>query len=734
MTFNETTEISGTVDSVIFASEDTGYTVLEIEMSDGFPATLVGTMPYVAEGDTVRAVGKWLNHPTYGLQFKVEGYEKILPTSESDILRYLSSGAVKGIGPKTAQKIVDKFGADAFEVIEHHPDWLASIPGISRKKADEMTSSFIDSSGARNVMMFCSDYFGGTVSMKIYQKWGNRAVDMIKADPYRLCSTFAGISFTRADAIAEACGIERDSESRISGGIIHILNTAAVNSGHTCLPHEKLKNDAAELLGVEMEKVSRVCDDMIRSATLLVKNFGGESYIYLPRLRNAEGYVAEKLAELNSLCPSVDSGDTDIFILRCETEAGITYAPLQRKAIHAAMSQGVTILTGGPGTGKTTVIKGLISIFEKLGFKIALAAPTGRAAKRMSETTGCEAKTVHRLLEMEYKDDFEPKFVRCETCRLDENLFILDEASMMDVVLTEAFLKAVKPGSRIVFIGDRDQLPSVGAGNILADLIDSECFNTVSLTDIFRQSENSLIVSAAHDINNGKEPPTDNSSDDFFFMGRSDDMSTVKTVAELCSSRLPKKYGPQLAAGIQVITPSRKGECGTEKLNEVLQAALNPPSREKAEKHSHGTVFRVGDKVMQIKNNYGIEWEKNGAVGVGIFNGDIGTILAIDSREEKMAILFDDRLVEYDFSLLPELELAYAITVHKSQGSEYPIVILPLYNCAPMLQSRNLLYTAVTRGTKMVILVGRKSVLLRMVETNYRAKRYTGLKFMLKDE
>lgn len=734
MQINGMTEISGTVDSVIFASQDTGYTVLEIEMNDGFPATLVGTMPYVAEGDTVKAVGKWLNHPTYGLQFKVETYEKVLPTSEADILRYLSSGAVKGIGPKTAAKIVEKFGCDSFDVIENHPDWLASIPGISRRKADDITTSFIDSSGARNVMMFCSDYFGSTVSMKIYQKWGNRAVDMIKADPYKLCSAFSGISFTRADAIAESCGIERNSESRIMGGIVHVLSTAASNHGHTCLPHGRLKSEAAELLGLEESRISEVCDMMIRSAELIAKHFDGEAYIFLPRMRKAEGYIAEKLAEINRLCPSVDSGDTDIYIMRCENDAGITYAPMQRKAIHAAMSRGVTILTGGPGTGKTTIIKGLISIFDRMGFKIALAAPTGRAAKRMSETTGCEAKTVHRLLEMEYKDDFEPRFVRCETCRLDENVFILDEASMMDAVLTEAFLRAVKPGSRIIFIGDRDQLPSVGAGNVLADLIDSECFNTVSLTDIFRQGENSVIVYAAHEINNGKMPPTDNKSEDFFFMGRSDDMSIVETVSQLCHSRLPKKYGPELASGIQIITPSRKGECGTEKLNAVLQAALNPPSRDKAEKHSHGTTFRVGDKVMQIKNNYGIEWEKNGMEGVGIFNGDIGIIEDIDVREEKMEILFDDRRVDYDFSLLSELELAYAITVHKSQGSEYPIVIIPLYSCAPMLQSRNLLYTAVTRGARIVILVGKKSVLSRMVETNYRAARYTGLKYMLLDE
>ncbi len=733
MNTNEITDISGTVDSVIFSSEETGYTVIEIEMENGYPATLVGTMPYIAEGDTVKAVGKWTNHPSYGLQFKVESYEKILPTSEADILRYLSSGAIKGIGPKTAAKIVEKFGEDSFDVIENHPDWLAAIPGISRKKADEITTAFVDSSGARDVMMFCSDYFGSTLSMKIYQKWGNRAVDMIKADPYMLCTSIAGISFTRADAIAASLGISPESESRIEGGIIHTLNYAAQSNGHTCLPIDELAADTAELLLLDVTQIKNVIEKMIATTALSVKKCDGRHFVFLPRYRTSEIYTAKKLIQLDSLCPAIDTGDVDLFILRSEKEAGISYAARQREAIHAALERGVTILTGGPGTGKTTIIKGLISIFQTMGFKIALAAPTGRAAKRMSETTGCEAKTVHRLLEMEYQDDFEPRFVRCESCRLDEDVFILDEASMMDAMLTEAFLRAVKPGSRVIFIGDRDQLPSVGAGNILADLIASERFTTVCLTEIFRQSENSMIVLAAHDINNGHLPSTDNANSDFFFMGRGDDASIVSTVCELCETRLPRKYGSELAGGIQVITPSRKGECGTEKLNATLQSVLNPPAKSKAEKISHGTTFRVGDKVMQIKNNYSIEWEKNGSVGLGIFNGDIGVILEIDHAGEKMLISFDDRLAEYDFSNLAELELAYAITVHKSQGSEYPIVIFPLYHCPPMLKSRNLLYTAVTRASKMVVLVGRRSVLSDMVNSNFRQSRYTGLRYMLKE-
>lgn len=665
----ESEKIVGIVDSVIFQSDDTGYTVCEVEGEDGLPYVLVGTMPYIAEGDNIIATGKWTLHQTYGKQFKVESYEKVLPTSEKDILRYLASGAVKGIGPKTAEKIVSRFGADTFDVIENHHEWLSDIPGISRRKADDINSSFIQMSGARNVMMFCSDYFGSDMSMKIYNKWGKSAIDIIKADPFRLCSTFTGIGFNKADSIAASCGLPHDSKSRIECGIFHLLSTAAHSNGHTCFPRGRITGDASELLGVEYDKVDETVAELIIKGKLIEKRLRGDFFIYDPKMRDAEEYTAMKLLQLDKLCAAVDYGDTEAFILRCEREAGIKYAPKQRDAIHAALRGGVTILTGGPGTGKTTIIKGLISIFKTIGSKVALAAPTGRAAKRMSEATGYDAKTVHRLLEMEFKSALEPSFVRGASYLLDEDVFIIDESSMLDIQLTQSFLLAVKPGSRVIFIGDRDQLPSVGAGNVLADLIECGRFTTVRLTEVFRQSETSMIVMAAHDINDGHCPSINNKSDDFFFMGRDNDASIAETIMELCRERLPKRYGAELAAGIQVITPSRKGLAGTEGMNTLLQETLNPPAKNKPEK-KHGTkIFRCGDKVMQIKNNYTIEWEKNGYEGIGIFNGDIGVIDDIDFRQECMTITFDERTVVYDFAFLDELDLAYAITVHKSQGS-----------------------------------------------------------------
>ncbi len=733
MAFNSET-ISGPVDSVIFQSDDSGYTVCEIECEDGLPAVLVGTMPYVAEGDTIIALGKWTVHSTYGKQFRVESYEKVLPTSEREILRYLASGAVKGIGPKTAEKIVEKFGTESFDVIENHHEWLSDIPGISRRKADDINSAFIQMSGARNVMMFCADYFGSDLSMKIYNKWGGSAIDIIKADPFRLCSEFTGIGFNKADAIAVSCGLPCDSKSRIASGIFHILSNSAHSNGHTCLPRRDLTNATVDLLGLDFDKIDETIAELVIMGKLFEKEFEGEYYIYDPKMRHAEEYVAKKLLQLNRLCASVDRRDAEAFILKCEREAGIEYAPMQREAIYAALNNGVTILTGGPGTGKTTIIKALLSIFDSIGCDVALAAPTGRAAKRMSEATGCEAKTVHRLLEMEFKAGNELKFVRGASFLLDENVIIIDESSMLDIQLTEALLLAVKPGSRVIFIGDRDQLPSVGAGNLLADLIASERFTTVCLKEIFRQSESSMIVMAAHHINEGFAPATNNKSEDFFFMGRDSDETIAETIVQLCADRLPKKYGRELASGIQIITPSRKGIAGTESMNNMLQAILNPPSKSKPERKHGQRVFRCGDKVMQIKNNYAVEWEKNGYEGIGIFNGDIGVIESINLKNENMVINFDDRIVTYEFNMLDELEHAYAITVHKSQGSEYPIVIIPLYRCPPMLMSRNLLYTAVTRAEKMVILVGRKSVLETMVTNNYHITRYTGLKEILNEE
>ncbi len=720
--------VNGTVDSVIYQSEESGYTVCEIEDENGYPQTLVGIMPYIAEGDIITAAGKWVNHPTYGRQFRVEMYEKTLPSDEDDIFRYLASGAIRGIGPKTAEKIVDRYGADAFDVIENHPDWLAEIPGISRKKALEISDSFSDMSGARSVMMFCADYFGSATSMRIYRKWGGDAVDRIRQNPYSLCENFSGIGFSRADSIAASCGIAHDSPDRICAGISYTLGLAARQGGHTCLPRETLITETARTIGVEEEEVVPCLGIMLASGKLALVSDGEKELIYLARYRRAELFCADRLRRISRECPSVSADDIGAFIRKTEVQSGIEYASLQREAIFAALREGVMILTGGPGTGKTTVIKGLISIFDAIGLRVALCAPTGRAAKRMSEATGCEAKTVHRLLEMEHgDDDDEPRFARCEQFALDEDTIIVDESSMIDIMLLESLLRAVKPGSRLIFIGDRDQLPSVGAGNVLADIIDSGAFPTVRLTEIFRQAEESRIIVNAHLINEGKMPLIDNKSGDFFFIGRSLDADIAATVADLVKTRLPRAYGEKISEGIQVITPSRKGEAGTVALNSLLQQKLNPPQKGKKEKEAHGILLREGDRVMQNKNDYSVEWEKDGYEGLGIFNGDIGTLNDIDTASGLMGLDFDGRVCDYDFSQLDELELAYAITVHKSQGSEYPVVIIPLYNCAPMLLTRNLLYTAVTRAEKMVILVGRTDVLERMVSNNRCAVRHSGL-------
>ncbi len=731
---NNKITVSGTVDSVVFQSEKTGYTVVEIEDNSGNPIVLVGTMPYICEGDNITCCGKWVNHPTYGRQFKVEVYEKTLPTGEAEILRYLSSGAVKGIGPKTAKRIVDTFGSDAFDVIEHHPEWLCEIPGISRRKADDINSSFIEMSGARNVMMFCADFFGSATSMKIYKKWGGGAIDIIKSDPYRLCDSFYGIGFKTADSVAASFGVEPANASRVLAGISYTLENAAQSGGHTCLPVGVLISEAQRVLSLDEKTVVSGISVGVSSGKFMESTLDGERFIYLKRYRDAEKYCSDKLKTTLRTCPRINGGDIDILIDKAEAFSGIKYAKLQREAIAAALGRGVMILTGGPGTGKTTVIKGLLSIFDAIGLDVALAAPTGRAAKRVSEASGSEAKTVHRLLEMEHSEDKEPRFLRNQSCYLDEDVIIVDESSMLDILLLEALLKAIKPGTRLIFIGDRDQLPSVGAGNVLSDIIDSEVFCTVCLSEVFRQAEESRIITNAHLINEGKMPLIDNRSKDFFFLSRRTDEAIAATVSDLINNRLPKAYGERINGNIQVITPSRKGVCGTESLNVLLQNTQNPPSPEKSQQFSHGICIREGDRIMQTKNNYDILWEKDGVEGYGVFNGDIGRVLSVSRSSEACVMDFDGRESTYDFSALDEIEHAYAITVHKSQGSEYPVVIIPLYRCAPMLLTRNLLYTAVTRASKMVVLVGKEEVLETMVENNMHTTRHTGLCRLLSEE
>ena len=732
----EYVELSGVVDSVIFSNEENGYTICEIEEDGtGDPVVLAGTMPYIAEGDCLRVWGSWVIHPTYGRQLKVAKYDKELPVERGQILRYLASGAVRGVGPKTALKIVDKYGESAFEVIERHPDWLSEIPGISKKKAKEISASFVEASGARSVMIRFREYLSDAASMKIYKKWGCAAIDRVKENPYILCEQIDGIGFAKADAVAESFGIAKDSPFRIAGGVVAYLQSAAAREGHTCLPLPMLKERASEFLGVDVETVHEVILNMLMAKRLRIALRDDVKYVYLPSYYAAERYVAKKTVSLLSKCETYELDDVERLIEKLEYTNDITYDPLQREAIADSLKSGVMILTGGPGTGKTTVIKAMISIFRSLGMEIALAAPTGRAAKRMSEATGYEAKTVHRLLCMEYGgDDVGGRFLKDESDRLDEDVFIIDESSMIDVFLMEAFLKAVKPGARIIFIGDADQLPPVGAGNVFSDMIKSGVVYTVKLKTIFRQDKDSRIVSNAHAINEGRMPDISNDGRDFFFLSRESDEETARTVASLLRDRLPKSYGEEIASQVQVMTPSRKGVCGTEALNRMLQETLNPPSKDKRERRYGEAVFREGDRVMQTKNNYAVEWKRDGLEGTGVFNGDIGTILKIENSENRFVIDFDERVCEYDTANLEELEHAWAITVHKSQGSEYPIVIMPLCSAAPMLQTRNLFYTAVTRARKIVILVGKKYVIGRMVENDAQAVRYTGLCDMIKKE
>ncbi len=741
--------ISGVVNEVIYKNDDNGYTVCDIESDDGDYFTAVGIMPFLSEGEAVKVYGRWTLHASFGRQFAVESAETCLPVGAVEILRYLSSGAIKGIGPVTAKRIVERYGDDTFSVIENHPDWLSEISGISKKKAAEIGRIFVEHTGSRSVMMFCREFFGPAVSMRIYKAWGSAAVDIIKKNPYRLCGEIGGIGFAKADEIAISLGVKPDSTERIEGAVVYLLTYNASTNGHVFLPYEKVIAGVSELIGVKAEDVITAVKRMVTVQKLFCKPIkfkNGESVTacYLDTYYKAERDVAHRLSVIDRACPAITVRDAERFIKMLELRDSIEYAEMQRRAIKDALLGGVMVLTGSPGTGKTTVVRALIDIFEKLGQKaVELAAPTGRAAKRMSEATGYEARTIHRMLEMEFNDNAYPKFARNENNRLEADVIIIDESSMIDIIIMKALLSAVPPGARVIFIGDSNQLPSVGAGNVLWDMIDSGVIRTVALTEIFRQAKESFIITNASRIIEGEMPILSEKKSDFFFMPRNYDESIAKTIVELCAKRLPAAYGDDVSDGIQVISPSRRGAAGTEALNMALQRELNPPSKKKKERKSREIVFREGDRVMQIKNNYKIEWYRDGTFdisgeekpdGIGVFNGDIGVIDEIDNENETVKIHFDDRYAYYDFGLLDELDHAYAVTVHKSQGSEYPVVIIPMYGCAPQLLTRHLLYTAITRASKMVILVGREDIVRRMVECEREDFKYTGLAVMLREE
>lgn len=725
-------KVSGVVENVVYRNESNDYTVFEVVDEESRLFTAVGIIPLLNEGENVVLEGQWTYHKEFGKQFAFVSFEKSLPKEIDGIIQYLSGQTIKGVGPVTAVKIVNRFGMDTFDVIENHPEWLTDISGITRKKAAVISESFRAQSELRGVMMFFKDYMGTGEVNKVYKRLGASAVGVIKENPYVLCNGDYGIAFDKADSMAASLGFSPDCDMRVISGINYVLKYNASVNGHTCLPREKLVSATANLLSISEQDVDEKMNTFISNGDAVSFKVLGNELIMTPEVNYREEYIAKKIRALSNEVVQLSSMDIASLIQKVEMRLGVKYADRQREAIFRCMNGGVTIITGGPGTGKTTVVRGIISIFNDLDFKTALAAPTGRAAKRMSEATGEEAKTIHRLLEMEKDGNEELKFNRNSRNPLDENVVIVDEASMIDLSLMSALCEALKRGTRLILIGDSDQLPSVGAGNVLEDLISSYAVDTVRLTEIFRQSKESLIITNAHKINSGEAPVLNITDNDFFFVRRESERDIALTVANLITKRLPKTYGEDIRDQIQVISPSKKGAGGVELLNSELQARVNPKATFKKEKASHGVIFREGDRVMQIVNNYDIEWEKNGISGFGIFNGDIGVIESIDLKNEVINIWFDDRYVRYDFENLDELELSYAITVHKSQGSEYPVVIIPMYSCAPMLMTRNLLYTAVTRAKRMVILVGRSDIPDRMVRNNREVLRYTTLSSRIK--
>ena len=722
--------IEGTISKIIFQNEENGYTVCEIETDEEL-AVVNGVMPFLSEGESISVIGKWTHHQSFGRQFKAEYYEKKLPSSKKSIIKYLSSGIVRGIGKVTAKRIVEQFGEETFEVIEHHPEWLTDVKGILPSKAKEISEDFKNQFGQRQVISFCSSYFNMPTSVRIYKQLGLGAVDIIKENPYALCESVYGVNFENADKIAGSLGQDKQSENRIYAGIKYILSRNANSNGHLFIPYENLIPTSASMLRIDQKIIEHVFDKLVKERKFIVKQIRNKQAVYDFTTYNTEKYCSRKLIELDYYGKSIrfDEDEVTLRLSAIEQSEHIKYTNEQMKSVLYALRSGVFVLTGGPGTGKTTIIKALIGVFAQMNKKIALAAPTGRAAKRMTQATGMEAKTIHRMLEMTYENDIEPVFNRNEEDPLEFDVIIVDETSMVDIFLLKSLLKAVNTGTKLIFIGDSDQLPSVGPGNVLRDIIRSNIFSIVRLDTIFRQSEESLIITNAHNINSGVMPILSSKDKDFFFLDRSSPQSIAHTVVDLCKNRLPSKYGEDIINKIQVLTPSKKGVTGTGNLNILLQSELNPADYGKREKKGLAHTFREQDKVMQIRNNYTIEWtQKDGSNGIGIYNGDIGTIKSIDNMNELVIIEFDDeKTVEYDFLTLDEITHAFAITIHKSQGSEYPVIILPISKEVPKLHTRNLLYTAVTRAQNMVIVIGEHRSIEYMVNNNQQTVRYSGL-------
>ncbi|MEW9123755.1 MAG: ATP-dependent RecD-like DNA helicase [Thermotaleaceae bacterium] len=725
-----TVEIKGVLTDIVFYNDANGYIVGVVDTEEE-DVTVVGYMPIVNEGETLAFTGRWIVHPVYGKQLEIETYRQVAPTTIEGIVNYLSSGLIKGIGPKTAKKIVDKFGRDTLDIMQYRPHLLTQIEGIGEAKANLIAEAFQEQRQLQEVMLFLQQY-GVTpnYAVKIYKKYGEETIRLIQENPYRLADDIIGIGFRIADTIAKRMGLDPRSPYRMMCGLKYMLMQGNLE-GHTYTPREELLRETAKLLEVDMPILEEPLMNLALNNEIQLENLEGDLVVFGLSYFFAETYVCKKLIELAKVDIPLLTENIEGEIAEIEEKEGIQLAENQKDAIGQALDKGVLVITGGPGTGKTTTINSIIRMFEMHNLSIVLGAPTGRAAKRMSEATGREAKTIHRMLEYAYaEEDLGMAFGKDEEEPIAADVVIIDEMSMVDILLMKALLRAILPGTRLILVGDVDQLPSVGPGNVLRDIIESSIFQVVKLDKIFRQAQESMIIVNAHRINKGQYPYINQKEKDFYFISKRKPESIAETIESLCKERLPKFNNFDPVKDIQVLTPMKKGEVGMIQLNNRLQSILNPKAFGKEEKEMKEKTFRLGDKVMQIKNNYNLKWKKikEEGEGEGIFNGDMGYIHEIDPEERELWVLFDDdKLVKYDFSQLDELELAYCITIHKSQGSEFPVVVMPVAWGPPMLQTRNLLYTAVTRAKKLVVMVGQEASLKNMVDNHRILRRNSGL-------
>ena len=731
----ERVTIEGTVENVIFHNEENGYTVLQLTVEgEDEPVNVVGCIPCAAAGEGMTVTGTWSVHPVHGPQLTAESVERRMPRSEEDMIAYLSSGILKGVGPATARRMVERFGTDTLLVIEQEPQRLRCIKGVSAQRAQELSAAFRALTGLRQLMEFLARYdLPVYLAMSLQRTYGDNAIQRLRDDPYILSRAQYGVNFALTDAIAISMGFDGDDPCRLRAALEYELSHNASGGGHVFLPREKLLLATAQLIGMTPDDLEPALDKLIDGFGVVQQTIAGVQGCYLPRLYQAETFVAERLLSMVRT-PVEQLSRADDAITAIEREQGVSYAPAQRQAVLLAAQGGILLLTGGPGTGKTTSLRGIVALYERMGLDVVLLAPTGRAAKRLGEVTGREAQTIHRALGMSYNElTGQTAFKKNAQDPLEAHAVIVDEVSMVDIELMCSLLEALRPGSRMVLVGDPDQLPSVGPGNVLGDMLRSGVIPAVSLTQVFRQAEQSAIIRNAHAVDQGQPPRLDNGQGDFFFLRRRSPDALVQTVVELCRDRLPNNMGIP-ADQIQVLSATRKGACGTVALNRALQAALNPPDRTMRQKQWGDMTFRVGDRVMQTRNNYDVLWEKeDGSAGSGIFNGDVGVIQDIDPSGELITLRFDDRTAVYTADLLSQLDMAYAITVHKSQGSEYPAVLLASAPAAPSLMVRGVLYTAITRARKLLILVGDDTVPARMAANDKQQRRYSGLRRRLKE-